>query len=276
MSPCILGKTSMQVLSELEGLSQELVDGSAQVLGALQPRCVWRPHPNVQIPLLSALLPIKQLHASTGIFSACSDNFLNMQTTTVLFALGRFLLPLLFLAYCCGLGWSWRCWDHSMGAAGNPCGPFPLGRQHDVFSFSWVPQCLSTPFKPLTVHIHPRVRTQPCYQQPGWHQQFPALPAWLSAPAAWGEVSTSARAGVFFEGKHCVFPAAVPMRRWWKVCVFWQIFCFIVVACSGAAPSSRCLFDKAPEDSVKKLCLVIVVVVSDHNWLGAEGFLRDE
>lgn len=48
-------------------------------------------------------------------------------------------------------------------------------------------------------------------------------------------------------------------------CVFWQIFCFIVVACSGAAPSSRCRFDKAPEDSVKKLCLVIVVVVSDHN-----------
>lgn len=30
----------MQVLSELEGLSQELVDSSAQVLDALQPRCV--------------------------------------------------------------------------------------------------------------------------------------------------------------------------------------------------------------------------------------------
>lgn len=35
-------------------------------------------------------------------------------------------------------------------------------------------------------------------------------------------------------------------------------------------------FDKAPEDSVKKLCFVIVVVVSEPNWLGAEGFLWDE
>lgn len=40
MSPCIPGKTSMWVLSELDGLSQELADSSAQVLGALQPRCV--------------------------------------------------------------------------------------------------------------------------------------------------------------------------------------------------------------------------------------------
>lgn len=31
----------------------------------------------------------------------------------------------------------------------------------------------------------------------------------------------------------------------------------------GSSSSRR--FDKTPEDSVKKLCLVIVVVVSDHN-----------
>jgi len=65
------------------------------------------------------------------------------------------------------------------------------------------------------------------------------------------------------KGSIVCFPRQFPCGGDEK-CVFWQIFCFIVVACGGAAPSSRC-FDKAPEDSVKKLCLVIVVVVSDHN-----------
>ena len=41
------------------------------------------------------------------------------------------------------------------------------------------------------------------------------------------------------------------------------------------APNNRS-FDKATEDSVKKLCFVIVLVVSEPNWLGAEGFLWDE
>lgn len=37
---------------------------------------------------------------------------------TGLFSPGRFLLPLFVLASRCGLGWSWRCWDGSTGAAG--------------------------------------------------------------------------------------------------------------------------------------------------------------
>lgn len=63
--------------------------------------------------------------------------------------------------------------------------------------------------------------------------------------------------------------------------IFWillvlLIICFLAGPCNGKAVTASS-FDKAPEDSVKKLCLVIVGIVSEHNWLGAEGFsLWDE
>lgn len=123
--------------------------------------------------------------------------------------------------------------------------------------------------------LHPQVFVPAARPRPPNGTRQSALPGACPAPAVihlgllcgrrlrWGEVLTSARAGAVLKGGIVRFPRQFPCGGDEK-CVFWQIFCFIVVACGGAAPSSR-RFDKAPEDSVKKLCLVIVVVVSDHN-----------
>lgn len=74
MSPCIPGETSMRVLGEPGGLSRSWQTAVPSAWCPIAPVCLMAPCkcPNT----LVSTLPMNQLGAPTGIFSAYSENFL--------------------------------------------------------------------------------------------------------------------------------------------------------------------------------------------------------
>lgn len=109
--------------------------GRQQCPGAWCPvatRCVMAPSKWPKT-VLSALLPMNQLGASTGIFSAYSENILGVQAATGLFSADRFLQSLSFLAH--GAGAELEVLGSFLGGSWHPCGRFPWA-QSAMFAVS--------------------------------------------------------------------------------------------------------------------------------------------
>lgn len=162
--------------------------------------------------VLSALLPMNQLCASTGIFSAYSENILGVQAAAGLFSADRFLQSLLFLAH--GAGAELEVLGSFLGGSWHPCGRFPWA-QSAMFAVSpEFPVSFPALHRSGCAHA-PEGEARPCHQGPGdTAVPSPARPAPAAVcPAGVGRGLDICWRRSAFEGKHCVFSAAVPMRR---------------------------------------------------------------